>query len=81
MLKTSHFPVDTRHRFNVYKTSLTSHRRLIDVETTSCVYWYPLSRFNSCDPDKLQTFSDNFAMQARFLKTALLFETAKDPGL
>ena len=27
-----YFPVDTRRRFNVYKTS-------IDVETTSCVYW------------------------------------------
>ena len=29
-------PVDTRRRFNVYTTS---YRRLIDVETTSCVYW------------------------------------------
>ena len=28
-------PVNTRRRFNVYKTS----RRLIDVETTSCIYW------------------------------------------
>ena len=34
-----HFPVDTRRRFNVYKTSPTSYRRLINVETTSCVYW------------------------------------------
>ena len=32
-------PVDTRRRFNVYKTLPTSHRRLTDVETTSCVYW------------------------------------------
>ena len=29
-------PVDTRSRFNVYKTSI---RRRIDIETTSCVYW------------------------------------------
>ena len=28
--------VDTRRRFNVYKTS---YRRLTDAETTSCVYW------------------------------------------
>ena len=33
------FPVDTRRRFNVYTTSLTSYKRRIDVETTSCVYW------------------------------------------
>ena len=33
----SNMPVDTQRRFNVYKT--TSYRRLIDVETTSCVYW------------------------------------------
>ena len=32
-------PVDTRRRFNVYTTSETSYRRLIDVKTTSCVYW------------------------------------------
>ena len=36
-------PVVTRHRFNVYKTFYTtppaSYRRLIDVETTSYVYW------------------------------------------
>ena len=32
-------PVDTQRRFNVYKTS---YRRLIDVETKSCVYrdWF-----------------------------------------
>ena len=29
-------PIDTRRRFNVYKTSI---QRLIDVETTSCAYW------------------------------------------
>ena len=32
-------PIDTRRRFNVYKTSPTSYRRLINVESTSCVYW------------------------------------------
>ena len=32
-------PVDTRRRFNVYKTSIRRRRRLIDVEMTSCVYW------------------------------------------
>ena len=32
-------PVDTRRRFNVYKTSIRRRRRRIDVETTSCVYW------------------------------------------
>ena len=32
-------PVDTRCRFNVYTTSPTLYRRLIDVETTSYVYW------------------------------------------
>ena len=37
--KFSNIPVDTRCRFNVYTTSPTSYRRLIDVETTSCVYW------------------------------------------
>ena len=30
------FPVDTRRRFNVYKTL---YSRLIDVETTPYVYW------------------------------------------
>ena len=37
-----HIPVDTRRHFNVYTTSndvVTSYRRRIDVETTSCVYW------------------------------------------
>ena len=33
------FLVGTRRRFNVYKTSYTVYRCLIDVETTSCVYW------------------------------------------
>ena len=33
------FPIDTRRRFNVYKTSIRRRRRLIDVEMTSCVYW------------------------------------------
>ena len=38
-------PVDTRHRFNVYKTS---YRHLVDVETTSCVYWdYIRIRYSS----------------------------------
>ena len=32
----AYIPANTRHRFNVYKTSIL---RLIDVETTSCVYW------------------------------------------
>ena len=36
------FPLDTRRRFNVYKTSVTSYKRLIDVETVSCVYWVNL---------------------------------------
>ena len=36
------FPVDTRRRFNVYKTSVTSYRCLIDVETVLCVYWVNL---------------------------------------
>ena len=36
MARSIEFPVDTRRRFNVYKTS---YRRLIDAETTSCVYW------------------------------------------
>ena len=36
---TENHPSRTLHCFNVYKTSLTSYRRLIDVETTSCVYW------------------------------------------
>ena len=35
-LKIETFLVDTRRHFNVYTTS---HRRLIDVETTLCVYW------------------------------------------
>ena len=33
------YPVDTRRRFNVYKTSIRRRRRRIDVETTSCVHW------------------------------------------
>ena len=37
---TAQDPVDTRRRLNVYKTS---YRRLIDVETTSCVYWGSVS--------------------------------------
>ena len=32
-------PVDTQRRFNVYKTSGTLYRRLIYVETTSCLCW------------------------------------------
>ena len=32
------FPVDTRRRFNVYKTSIR-RRGLIDVETTLFVFW------------------------------------------
>ena len=31
--------VETRRRFNVYATSAISYRRLIDLETTSFVYW------------------------------------------
>ena len=38
------FPVDTRHRLKVY----TSDRRLIDVETTSCVYWVGLLLKEQC---------------------------------
>ena len=34
------FPVDTRRRFKVYKTYI---RRLIEVETTPCVYWVDLN--------------------------------------
>ena len=34
------FPVDTGRRFKVYKTSI---RRLIEVETTPCVYWVDLN--------------------------------------
>ena len=35
------FPVDTRGRFNVYKTlqDVTDVKRFIDVETKLCVYW------------------------------------------
>ena len=39
------FLVDTRRRFNVYKTSPTSYRRLVDVETTSFVYWVTFLHF------------------------------------
>ena len=38
-------PVDIRRRFNVYKTSETSYRRLIYVETKWCVFWH-LSMFS-----------------------------------
>ena len=38
-------PVDTQRCFNVYKTSIRRCRRLIDVETTSCVYWNDLLGF------------------------------------
>ena len=38
-LRPATYPVDTRCRFNVYDTSMRHYRRLIDVETTSCVYW------------------------------------------
>ena len=34
--------VDTWRRVNVYKTSIRRQRRLIDVETTSFVYWLPV---------------------------------------
>ena len=40
------FPVDTRRRFNVYKTLSTSYRRLIDFETTLCVYWFQLGHYS-----------------------------------
>ena len=32
-------PVDTKRRFNVYKMSGKLYKRLIDVETTSCLCW------------------------------------------
>ena len=32
-------PEDTRRRFDVFSTMPTWYRRLIDFETTSCVYW------------------------------------------
>ena len=32
-------PLDTRRRFNVYKTSIRRRRRLIDVVTMLCVNW------------------------------------------
>ena len=35
----NHFPVNTRHRFNVDTTLYNIVRRCIDVETTSCIYW------------------------------------------
>ena len=35
----SFFAVDTRHPFNVYKTSIRRRRHLIDAQTTLCVYW------------------------------------------
>ena len=37
-------PLNTRRLFNVYKTS---NRCLIDVETTSCVYWETLKLWSS----------------------------------
>ena len=33
------YPVSTRRRFDVYTTSIMLKRRLMDVKTTSCVYW------------------------------------------
>ena len=42
------FPVDTRRCFNVYKSLYdvaTSCRRLLDVETTSCVYWVSIVNY------------------------------------
>ena len=35
----SDYLVDTRSRFNIYTTPLTSYKCRINVETTSCVYW------------------------------------------
>ena len=32
-------PVCTRHRFDVYTTSITLKRRRLDVKTTLCAYW------------------------------------------
>ena len=32
-------PVRTRHRFDVYTTSITLKRRRLDVKTTLCAYW------------------------------------------
>ena len=47
--------VDTRCRFNVYKASATSYKRLIDVETTSCVYW-------ECYQSKVSTSKTQFRL-------------------
>ena len=38
----SSFQVATPCRFNIYKTSATSYRRLINAETTSCAQWVQL---------------------------------------
>ena len=51
-------PVDTRRRFNVYKTSPTLYRRLIDVETMSCVYW---ERYN------FEKFTAKFLIQKQYI--------------
>ena len=47
------YPVDTQSRFSVYKMFYTSYRRLIDVETTSYVYWIAILLFAS-DLSKLE---------------------------
>ena len=39
MFVSSQIPVDTRRRFNVYKTCIWCCWHLIEVGTTSCVYW------------------------------------------
>ena len=37
------FPVSTRRRFDVVKTSFERQQRCYDVETTSCAYWVVFS--------------------------------------
>ena len=49
--KSTFFSVDTRPRFNVYKTSIRRRWRrvrLIDVETTSCVHWVYRTPLEDC---------------------------------
>ena len=72
----SNIPADTRRHFNVYMTSPTSYRRLVDAETTSCVNW-DLTWKNStiCVKQEFNTFLNYYirSLKGRFLPEILWF--------
>ena len=62
----THFTLPSRHTtsfqrlWDVYTTSPTLYRRLLDVETTSCVYWVPTEFWISIHNETKSPILDNY---------------------